>query len=128
MEFLWWLSGKEFACQGRRCRRLRFDPWVRRIPPKETWQPTPVIMPGKSHGQRSLAGCSPWGCKEWHTIEQLTLTYLVLNELLVSRFNIKNSHLTMMGQYSKFLKEVGNQTDTTERKEFIFSQLNRNTF
>ena len=28
------------------------------------WQPTPVLLPGKSHGQRSLVGYSPWGCKE----------------------------------------------------------------
>ena len=91
-------------------------------------QPTPVFLPGESHGQRSLEGYSPWGCKELDTIEQLTLTYLVLNELLMSRFSIKISHLTMMCQYSKFLKELGNQTDTTERKEFIFSRLNRNTF
>ena len=29
------------------------------------WQPTPVFLPGKSHGQRSVGGYSPWGCKEW---------------------------------------------------------------
>ena len=37
------------------------------------WQPTPVFLPGKSHGQRNLAGYSPWGCKELATTEQLTL-------------------------------------------------------
>ena len=36
------------------------------------WQPTPVFLPGKSHGQRSLAGYSPWGCKELDTTEQLS--------------------------------------------------------
>ena len=35
------------------------------------WQPTPVFLPGESHGQRSLAGCSRWGCKESDTAEQL---------------------------------------------------------
>jgi len=34
------------------------------IPWRRAWQPTPVFLPGKSHGQRSLVGCSPWGCKE----------------------------------------------------------------
>jgi len=29
------------------------------------WQPTPVLLPGKLHGQKSLAGYTPWGCKEW---------------------------------------------------------------
>ena len=35
------------------------------------WQPTPVLLPGKSHGQRSLVGFSPWGCEELDTTEQL---------------------------------------------------------
>ena len=35
------------------------------------WQPTPVLLPGKSHGQRSLVSCSPWGCKESYTTERL---------------------------------------------------------
>jgi len=30
---------------------------------RRKWQPTPVFLPGKSHGQRSVVGCSPWGCK-----------------------------------------------------------------
>ena len=38
--------------------------WVRKIPWRRAWQPTPVSMPGKSHGQRSLVGYSPWGRKE----------------------------------------------------------------
>ena len=49
----WWLSGKESACH---CRRCRFYPWVRKIPFKRKWQPTPRFLPGKSHGQRSLPG------------------------------------------------------------------------
>ena len=43
------------------------DPWRR------AWQPTPVSLPGESHGQRSLAGDSPWGSKEWNRTEWLTL-------------------------------------------------------
>ena len=46
------------------CRRYRFDPWVGKIPWSRKWQPTPVFLPGESHGQRSLVGYSPWGCKE----------------------------------------------------------------
>ena len=34
------------------------------IVPRRHWQPTPVLVPGKSHGQRSLVGCSPWGREE----------------------------------------------------------------
>ena len=53
-----WLSSKESACQ---CKRHGFSPWVRKIPWRRKWQPTPVFLPGKSCGQRSLAGYSPVG-------------------------------------------------------------------
>ena len=49
--------------QCRRHRRCRFDSWVRKIPWRRAWQPTPVVLTGKSHGQGSLAGYSPWGHK-----------------------------------------------------------------
>ena len=39
------------------------DPWVRKIPCRRNWQPTPVFFPGKSHGQRRLEGYGPWGHK-----------------------------------------------------------------
>ena len=45
-------------------KRCRFNPWVGKIPWRREWQPTPVVLPGESHGQRSLAGYSPWGHKE----------------------------------------------------------------
>ena len=41
---------------------------------RRKWQPTPVSLPGKSHGQRRLVGCSPWGCKELGTTKRLTHT------------------------------------------------------
>ena len=44
-------------------RRLGFDPWVGKIPCRRNWQPTPVFLPGKSHGQRSLVGYNPRDCK-----------------------------------------------------------------
>ena len=56
-----WHSGKESTYQ---CRRCRFDPWVTKIPWRRKCQHTPVFLPGKSHGQRSLAGYSSWGRKE----------------------------------------------------------------
>ena len=52
-------------------KRCGFDPWVGRIPWRRKSQPTPVFLPGKSHGQRSLAGYSPQGHKELDTIQQL---------------------------------------------------------
>ena len=59
-----WLSWKEPACQCSRCTGLRLDPWVGRITWKRKWQPAPVLLPEKFHGQRSPEGYSPWGCKE----------------------------------------------------------------
>ena len=58
-----WLSDIEFACQCRRCKRYDFAPWIRQIPWRRKWQLAPVFLPGKSHGQRSLAGYSPWDHK-----------------------------------------------------------------
>ena len=55
-----WLNGKESTCQ---CRRHGFDPWVGKIPWRWKWQPTPVFLPRKSHGQRSMVGYSPWDHK-----------------------------------------------------------------
>ena len=57
----WWLSSKEYVCQ---CRRCTFDPWVWKILCSRIWQPAPVVLPGKFHGQRRLAGYSREGSKE----------------------------------------------------------------
>ena len=57
-------SGKEPTCQGRRHKKCRFDPWVRKIRRRRAWQLTPVFLPGEAHGQWSLAGYSPWGLTE----------------------------------------------------------------
>ena len=53
------------------CRRPGFDPWAGKIPWRRKWQPTPVFLPGESHGQRTLIGYSPWGRKESDMTEQL---------------------------------------------------------
>ena len=53
-----------------------FDPWVRKIPWRREWQPTPVFLPGECHGQKSLVGCRPWGRKESDMTEGLTLSLL----------------------------------------------------
>ena len=67
-----WLSAKESGCQCKRHKRQGFDPWVGKIPWRGKWQPTPVFLPGKSHGQKSLVGYSPWGRKELDTTERLS--------------------------------------------------------
>ena len=63
-------SGKEPTChQRRRHKRLVFHPWVGKIPWRREWQPTPVFLPGESHGQRNLVGYSPRCQEELDTTE-----------------------------------------------------------
>ena len=49
------------------------DPWVRKIPWKKKWLPTPVFLPGEFHGHRSLVSDNPWSRRESDMTEQLAL-------------------------------------------------------
>ena len=77
-------QGKESACKS--SRPSRFDPWVGKIPWRRKWQPTPVFLPGESHGQKSMVGYSPRGCKESTRLRDLTFTskYGAYHSLLIS--------------------------------------------
>ena len=59
----WWLRRQRISLQYG---RPGFDPW------KKDWLPTPVFLSGKTHGQRSLVGYSPWGRKESDRTERLS--------------------------------------------------------
>ena len=72
-------SGKEPACQCRRHKRLGFNPWIRKIPWRRAWQPTPLFLPGEAHEQRSLVGYSPWGHKESVTTEHTHTKFFVFS-------------------------------------------------
>ena len=71
------------------CRRPGFDPWVEKIPGEGNGKPTPIFLPGESHGQRSLAGYSPWGLKESDTTVQLTLSNEEGDEFNIYAWNHK---------------------------------------
>ena len=71
----WWLSSEESICQ---CRRHKFDPQVRKISWQRKWQPAPVFLPGKLHGQRSLVGYSQWDCNESDITQQLNNNKAIL--------------------------------------------------
>ena len=58
-----------------------FEPGVSKILWRRAWQPTQVFLPGESHGQRSLAGYSPWGHREPATTERLTLSHTEIREM-----------------------------------------------
>ena len=64
-----WHNRKASACQCKRHKRPSFYPWVRKMPWWRKWQPEAVFLPGKSHGQRSLANYNPWGHKELNITE-----------------------------------------------------------
>ena len=75
----WWLRWQRICFL---CRRPGFDSWVGNIPQRREWLLTPVFLPGESHGQRSLAGYSPWGPKELDMTEQPTLSRSMLPSVL----------------------------------------------
>ena len=54
--------------------RIEFNPWVRKIPWRKEWLPTPVLLPGGSHGQRSLVGYSHGVAKSWTGLSDFTFT------------------------------------------------------
>ena len=71
-----WHSSTDSVSQCRRHRRLGFSPSVGKIPWGRKQQPTPVFLPGKSHGQRKLAGWSPWGRKKSDMTEHTCISPL----------------------------------------------------
>ena len=92
-------AGKEPACQCKRHKRLRFNPWVRKTPWRRKWQPTPVFLPGEFHGQKSLVGYSPGDHEEsiecvrtghvrlWFSLSVKMLTY-TLTPLSCLRYSL----------------------------------------
>ena len=94
-------NGKEHACQ---CRRHRFDPWVRMIPWRRAWQPTPVILPGNFHGQRSLSGYSPRGHKEMDRTEQLS-THIRTHHIFSFYCSNKNSQRAMWPEAKNHVRQ-----------------------
>ena len=56
------------------CQRCGFDSWVRKMPWRRKWQPTPVFSPGTSHGLKSLAGYSSWGRRVGHDLATKQVT------------------------------------------------------
>ena len=72
-----------------------FIPWVGKILRGRKWQPTAVFLPGESHGQRSLAGYSPWGCKEWDMTRRLNTTLAGSGERSVQFSSVAQSCPTL---------------------------------
>ena len=67
-----------------------FNPWVRKISWRRKWQPTPLLLPGKSHGQRNPVGYSPWGRKELVTTEQVHFSVYSCHLFLISSASLRS--------------------------------------
>ena len=96
-------GGEEPACQCRRHKRHGFYPWIRKIPWRRKWHPTPVFFPGESHGQRSLAGYSPWslaGYSPWGRKESDMTEQLSMHTCQIEKCTL--SQLTLLSHYQKF--------------------------
>ena len=76
--------------------RLGFYPWVRKMPWIRKWQLTPVLLPGKSHGWRSVVGYSPWGCYIYSTFLSflcgIYLKQISLQHTSLKRMDISHNH------------------------------------
>ena len=76
------VSGKEFVCQSR---KLRFHPWVRKIPQGRKWQPTLVSLPRKPHGQRRIVAIVPGVSRVGHNLATKTTTINVCSVMLLRK-------------------------------------------
>ena len=88
-------SGEEPACQCRRHKRRGFYPWIGKIPWRRKYHPSPVFLPGESHGQRSLAGYSPWGRKELDRTGPLSMDTCQTEKCTLAQ-------LTLLNHYQQF--------------------------
>ena len=69
-------SGKDSACQCRRSKRPGFNPWLGKTPWRRKWQPTPVFLPGKSHGPEKLGGLQSRGSQSQKQLSAHTHTHI----------------------------------------------------
>ena len=90
-----WLRQQRICLQ---CGGPEFNSWIRKIWRKE-WLPTPILLPGESHGQRSLVGYSPWVCKELDMTKQLIqyqfitfYTFWVYNIIFLRLYTLQCTH------------------------------------
>ena len=82
-------------CNTGDLQETRFDPWVRKIPWRRKWQPTPLFLPRESHRWRSLADYSLWGCREADRTEQL---HFFTTSTTWEACDVHNSPLNALGK------------------------------
>ena len=107
------------------CGRPGFNPWVGKIPWRRKWQSTPVLLPGESHGQRSLVGYSPWGHKESDTTERTSLHFTSLLLWVLKKPLTSNQTKTPIKRKSTLkditlLFNLGINRSRQERPQFVW--------
>ena len=100
------------------CGRPGFDPWVGKIPWRRKWQSTPGLLPGKSHGQRSLVGYSLWGCKESDTTEWFTSLHFTDSKIRIVIYTVVFLVIVMHHPYEtmKDLRKEASLSDEIYKK------------
>ena len=98
-----WLSGKHPTCQCRSHRRHRFDPWIRKIPWRKAWQPTPVFLPGESLWPEEPGGLQSMGSQsdmtEWLSTHVAAWTIIWKKKHKNGKYSME---LQILYQFSKF--------------------------
>ena len=113
----WWLSSKGSTCNAGAVGDMGSIPVSGRSPWRRAWQPTPVFLSGESHGQRSLAGYSPWGRKVWHQWSNLVCTRdctLLCNSVMCSLkvdLKIKTLQVKIFSQFQLRVWQQGNGSE-----------------
>ena len=109
-----WCPGGSDSRVCLQCRRPGFDSWVGKIPWRWKWQPTPVLLPGRFHGCRSLAGYSTWGHKELDTTEQhhFALLYTLVSFLMFIQMPNQKKKKIKSAIVQKFIYSLANNLDS----------------
>ena len=97
------------------CRRPRFQPWVRKITWRRKWQPTPVLLPGKSHGRRSLICYNPWARKESDTTEWLHLK----GNYIIKKTNVGKHYADNYTIFTRFIIWSKSQNISIQKWNFF---------
>ena len=114
------VSGKEPVCQWRRHKTREFDPWLGKIPWRRAQQPTPVFLPGDSHGQRSLEGYSLQGCTE---LDMTEVTQHASRFIFIMAPSLSDSCLSFSSSYPDFLKFSPHPLSSSAGVYIIFDSL-----
>ena len=100
-------SGEESTFQCRRQERHGFYPWAGKIPWRKAWQPTPVFLPGESHGQKAWRATVHSITKSWTQLSRLSMRALAYSEAQILKPWLRNEFSEHAVRRSSHLKGIG---------------------